>query len=185
MKPVKPKKCKSCSKMFVPTYNRIQPTCSLECAMKKAKQDAIDKEHKKVKEKVKERDRLGLLMKLAKELAQKYARLRDAELPCISCGATKSEPWQGGHLFKAELYSGVKLDELNINKQCVKCNFKQDGNEAQYVVGFIKKYGQETFNELYDKAEKTRNYKWSVLELQQIIKDYKLKIKENESKSNN
>jgi hypothetical protein len=34
-------------------------------------------------------------------------RLRDANENCISCGGNDKDLWDGGHLKKAEIYSGV------------------------------------------------------------------------------
>jgi hypothetical protein len=35
--------------------------------------------------------------------------LRDANENCISCGGNDKDLWDGGHLKKAEIYSGVIL----------------------------------------------------------------------------
>ena len=81
-------------------------------------------------------------------------------------------------MFKSELYSGVKLDEININRQCRKCNRYLNGNEINYVKGFIERYGLPAFNDLSKKAVETKNKKWSADELQAIINKYKQKIKD-------
>jgi len=174
---VKQKKCKVCGKEFNP-FKTTDRLCSYICGKAFEEQQEIDKRFKSIQDKVKERDSLKLLMKAAKQIVQKYARLRDKYLPCISCGTYTSTMWDGGHMYKSELYSGVRLDEININKQCRKCNTYLSGNEVGYVKGFIAKYGLDEFNKLSDRATLTKNKKWSVEEIKEIITSYKLKIKD-------
>ena len=103
--------------------------------------------------------------------------MRDAKLPCISCGATTSSVWDAGHYKKAELYSGVIFNELNTNKQCGKCNRYLGGNELNYRVGLIAKIGIERVLELEELAESTRVKKYSDLELLEIRTRFAHKIK--------
>lgn len=173
----KKKKCKQCGNQFAP-YTTTQIVCSINCALEYNSKKETDKRHAEIKKEVKDRDRLSVLIGICKTKAQEYARKRDAELPCISCGTTTSYPhWQGGHLFKSELYSGIKFDERNINKQCVQCNMHLDGNEVNYVIGYINRYGKESFDKLSDDAKSTKNRKWSSVEVLELINYYKLKIK--------
>lgn len=174
---MKPKLCKVCKNPFEP-FKSTDKVCSYLCAKLLAEQKEIDDRYNKAKESLAKSDRVRDLMKIAKLLMQKYARLRDKDLPCISCGNDKSSVWDGGHFFKSELYSGVRLDELNIHKQCRKCNTFLNGNEIGYVEGFIKRYGFEAFNELSKKAKETKNKKWTAIELQELIDKYKIKIKD-------
>lgn len=174
-RPIKPKKCKQCGKEFKP-FNSLQKVCNYVCATAFARAKTIDDRFLGLKKKVKDRDSYKLLMKTAKLLVQKYARLRDAKLPCISCGSDYSVEFHGGHLWKAEIWRGIVLEEINVNKQCKKCNVYLDGNELMYVEGFLKKYGQDKFNELYLKAKATKDYKWERAELAEKINYYKEKI---------
>jgi hypothetical protein len=75
----------------------------------------------------------------AKKSFQKYVRLRDKDLPCISCNEMVKDLWDGGHYFKAELFSGLIFNEKNCHKQCRKCNRFLGGNEIQYELIEIKK----------------------------------------------
>lgn len=171
------KKCKTCNKPFEP-YKSTDPCCSYPCTVAFYQEKEIEKRHKELISKVKEIDSLSKLMKTAKELVQRFARLRDKNLPCISCGTNKAYEWHGGHLFKSELYSGVRLEEININKQCGQCNTFKNGNEAEYVAGFIKRYSIQDFTALHERALKTKNKKWNKEELIQIINKYKQKNKD-------
>lgn len=173
----KPKKCKQCGKEFKP-YSSIEVVCSYQC-LYAYKQAQIEEKHKKFKANVKEWDSHKNLMKSALEHAQKWARIRDKDLPCISCGAVNPIRWDGGHLYKSKLYSGVKFNEMCIHKQCFTCNHHLDGNEVNFVHGLMKRYGTDYVLNLINLANETKNKKWSVPELKEIINYYKLKIKDN------
>jgi len=80
--------------------------------------------------------------------AQKVARLRDKDLPCISCGATTTYLWQGSHFYPAKMYKTLALNLDNIHRSCFVCNKHQSGNIANYKPALIKKIGLERFNEL-------------------------------------
>lgn len=120
---------------------------------------------------------IAKLMQEARVPFQAWIKRRDANLKCISCG-NNSETWNGGHYKKAELYSGVIFDEINVNKQCVYCNLHLDGNEANYRLGLVKKYGSVAVSNIEELAEKTRIHKWDRNELIEIKNKYKLKLKE-------
>ena len=179
---MKKKKCKNCGKEFEPR-NSLQPVCNYVCALAYNDKKQVEKRFKELKRKVKEGDSVKLLTNLAKSIAQKYARLRDAHLGCISCNNETATVYHGGHLFKSELYSGVRFHEFNIHKQCAKCNVFLNGNEVNYVAGFIKRYGQELFDLLSTQARESKIRKWEKEELLNVINFYKLKIKELEPNS--
>ena len=103
---------------------------------------------------------------------QKWIRFRDANEGCISCGTTTSEIWDAGHYFKAELYTGLIFDEMNVNKQCGKCNRFLAGNESECYKGLIKKYGKEAVQELQEKANALRSYKFTREEIKEIKTKY-------------
>lgn len=175
------KKCKQCGKKFTP-FNSTQVVCNYICAVAFNKEKEVEKRFKLLKHALKESDAIPLLLKTAKLLCQKWARLRDKDLPCISCGCTTAAQWHGGHLFKAELYPNVELEEINVNKQCGQCNYFLDGNELNYVQGFVKKYGDQALKDLRLKAEENKRFKkWERWELKEKIDYYKTKIKEYEN----
>ena len=100
--------------------------------------------------------------------------IRDRDLPCISCGATISNPfWDAGHYKKAELYRGVIFNENNTWKQCRKCNFYLDGNELNYRQGLINRIGLCEVIKLEELAEHTKKYKYTDQELEEIKTKYK------------
>lgn len=108
---------------------------------------------------------------------QKYIRARDINEACISCGDTKAKMWHAGHYFKAELYTGLIFDETNCNKQCEKCNTFLNGNEANYRIGLIEKYGEAKVKMLEEIKDECRLYRWDKKELREIQKEFKKKYK--------
>ena len=114
----------------------------------------------------------------AKKSFQHYIRLRDEQDPCISCGTYTSDIWDGGHWFKAEIYSGLIFDERNCRKQCRKCNRYLGGNEINYRIGLVNKFGEEYVKELEIDSFSKRDYKFTKNELIAKKLHYDLKIKE-------
>jgi hypothetical protein len=120
---------------------------------------------------------LGQFEAEAKKAFQKYIRLRDDGLNCISCNGNDKDLWDGGHFFKAELFSGLIFDERNCHKQCRKCNRFLNGNELQYRFGLINRYGLQYVEQLESISNQSRVYKYTKDELIEIKKKYEAKIK--------
>lgn len=187
MKP-RSRKCIICISEFSP-YRSTQKVCSPKCGIEFGIRQIAKREQKKVNEYKKElraekRDAKEKLKTYSqrvndvKVIFQRYIRIRDAKLPCISCGAITSSVWDAGHYKKAELYSGVIFNELNTNKQCGKCNRYLGGNELNYRVGLINKIGIERVLKLEALAENTRVKKYTDLELLETRTRYAHKTKE-------
>jgi len=115
----------------------------------------------------------------AKKSFQKWVRLRDSEFNCISCNGNDKDLWDGGHYFKAELFSGLIFNEMNCHKQCRKCNRFLNGNELQYRFGLIDRYGIDFVTELESISAENRVYKYTKDELINIKNKYDAKIKES------
>jgi DNA-directed RNA polymerase subunit N (RpoN/RPB10) len=107
----------------------------------------------------------------ARIVFQKWIRERDIDEPCISCGNAYANKYDAGHYKKAEIYTNIIFDELNVNKQCVYCNQHLSGNELEYRKGLIKKIGIEKVEALESKASKGV-YRYTTEELKNIIKKY-------------
>lgn len=152
------------------------------------KHNVIPQAKKEVKAKQKEKDNkireklktLGKLENEAKTQFQKFIRLRDKDLPCASCGTTETNLWDGGHFYKAEIYSGLIFDERNCHKQCRRCNRFLGGNENNYRLGLIKRFSLSFVLQLDADAIKLRDYKYERQELIDIKNKYKEKIRELE-----
>ena len=103
---------------------------------------------------------------------QKWIRLRDANEPCISCGTTTAKIWHAGHYLKAELFTGIVFNQINVNKQCERCNTFLNGNESSYRIGLVKKYGEKIVKELEESSNFLRQYKFTREEIKKIKTKY-------------
>jgi hypothetical protein len=169
--------CSACYYHFLTTdeigkiiyYKSFLPKVSLKLKSFNQKQTKEQKEKLKT---------LSQLEAEAKTVFQKWIRKRDEGLNCISCGVSNPKGWDGGHMKKAEIYSGVIFDERNVHKQCSKCNRFLGGNELNYRNGLVERYGLDYVNELEKKANETRNYKYTREELKEIKQTYLKRLKE-------
>lgn len=179
---MKDKKCKVCQEKFTP-IQFAQTACGYKCAMIHSKNIKLAKELKEWKvEKAILKDKLKTLSQYeaeAKKSFQKYIRMRDASLPCISCNNSKTNDWAGGHFYSAGMYSGLMFDERNCHKQCnTYCNKHLSGNLLEYRKGLINRYGNEFVEKLESESDSKRNYKYTKEELIAKKLKYDILIKE-------
>ena len=175
---IKPRRCKICNEVFTPNRPLV-PVCSPKCAIEytnKLKANKAKKEKSILKEKLKT---LSDLEAEAKKSFQRYVRLRDKDLPCISCNNSNTNDWAGGHYFSAGMYSGLMFDERNCHKQCnTHCNRYLSGNLLEYRKGLIKRFGDEFVEKLESESDQKRNYKYTREELIAKKMQYDIKCKE-------
>jgi hypothetical protein len=175
---MKAKKCKVCKELFIPVQF-AQAVCGYKCAMLHTKNLKDQKEQREWKaEKAVLKGKLKTLSEYeadAKKSFQKWVRMRDKDLPCISCGNLNTTDWAGGHFYSAGMYSGLMFDERNCHKQCNShCNKFLSGNLLEYRKGLLKRYGSEFVDQLDQISNEKRNYKYSKEEL--IAKKLKFDI---------
>ncbi len=178
MKEVKEKKCgnPNCQNEFK-QFNSLQKYCSASCKMI----CEVNKLAKKVKPLTKEdifkydyrNIKVSDLLIRAKKELQRWVKIRDRSEGCISCDKKNSIEWHGGHCFKAEIYSGVELADINVHMQCPHCNIDLQGNFEGFKNGLIKRYGNKFFDELEELANETRKKKWDAHELREITSKYR------------
>lgn len=107
-------------------------------------------------------------------LVNKYCKLRDIKDGCISCDKGQSE--QGGHFWPMGSKSALRYNEWNINGQCVSCNKFKHGNLLEYRERLVKKIGEDKVKWL--DAHRNDYRKWTRDELEQMIVEYKAKVKQ-------
>lgn len=123
--------------------------------------------------------------KEAQKWFNKYIRLRDEGLICISCHRSLQK-WDGlrGQLYDAGHYRTVganpelRFNEDNCHGQCVYCNRNLSGNVTNYRIGLMHRIGEERLM-ILEGAHKAQKY--TIDDLKEIIATYKAKWKELES----
>lgn len=107
-----------------------------------------------------------------------YIRLRDKDLPCISCGGNGTK--QAGHFYSVRMYDGLRFNEDNCHGECVKCNGFDDMHLLSYAENLKERIGEVRFNMLKKSASIYRQigYKWSRAELLEKLEYYTNKVKE-------
>lgn len=118
--------------------------------------------------------RMNDLKKEAQKHFNKYIRLRDKDLPCISCGKTEAKAWHAGHYWAMGMNSALRYSEDNVNKQCNSCNKWGHGNLLNYRLNLVKKIGEDRVKWLDENHNGTK--KWTRDELEQLISTYKEKV---------
>ena len=114
---------------------------------------------------------------------QKLARISAADdsgfAACVSCGKIQHyKEMDGGHWISRN--SAHLLTEENIHPQCKGCNRFMSGCHEQYTLFMIDTYGMEMVRELSD--TKRQVIKYSRIDLEDLISEYKLRIKEQEER---
>lgn len=145
----RPKKCRSCREAFVPA-KPLQVACGPKCALAivTAKRDrerkAIDqrerRELKARKEKLKSRADHA---REAQAAINRYVRLRDSGLGCVSCDkpASWAGQWHCSHFRSIGAAPHLRFNLLNMHKACSVCNNHLSGNIAGYRPKLIEKIG--------------------------------------------
>lgn len=137
----KPRPCPVCRNSFVP-IKPMQSVCGPRCAVKKVKQAKVDE-----RAQIKTRKEKSLTISQRRARAQievnAFVRLRDAGLPCISCGRHHEGQWHAGHYRSRGAAVNLALDPRNIHRQCAPCNNHLHGNAIGYRAGLLERYGLE------------------------------------------
>jgi len=118
----------------------LKAVCSVECAgvlallelEKKAKKERLEynRETRRRKAALRDVDPKWWKKKATVELHYWVREVRDAGLPCISCGRSEWEidsalvggKWDAGHYLTKGAHEELRFEPLNIHKQCKSCN---------------------------------------------------------------
>lgn len=147
------KRCPTCRVMFTPSRSSQAVCGEIECAIahgksekgqesaRKAFADIGRRDIKVRKEALKSR---GDHAKEAQAVINRYVRLRDANLGCISCDkpANWGGQWHCSHFRSVGAAAHLRFNLWNMNKSCSACNNFLSGNIAGYRPKLIEKIGQ-------------------------------------------
>ncbi len=180
----KPAKCKHCRLRLERVGEKLHPDCIdpwLSANREKLRAKAVRAEKRQDRETREKQKGLPQLHKEAREAVHEYIRLRDAHLPCISCGAPPPDlsglhaGRDAGHYRSVGSAPQHRYNPMNINAQCVHCNQHLAGNPIGYRFGMLAKYGEaETLALELDNAA----HKWSREEVRGIRDDHRAKVKQ-------
>jgi hypothetical protein len=181
---VKRKCANRCKREARFTTPGLKAFCSTECASEFAKKEVTKEYAKEEKAKRKElrarKDKLNETVphwtKKVQTEFNKYVRLRDKNMPCISCGkeATKEfltgSGWDCGHYRSVGSSPELRFEPLNAHKQCVKCNQFKSGNVVEYRIELARRIGPKNLEWLEGPHEPKR---YRVPELKELHEHFK------------
>ena len=177
-------KCKQCRK---PASNRfgLHTFCDTDCAYQFAiavKEKAAAKKQKEFNAETRRR-KVALKsrsdwLKEAQTVFNKYIRLRDDKLPCVSCGRFHEGQWHAGHYLSVGAHPELRFNPLNVWRQCMPCNAHLSGNQVNYRIELINRIGLDKVEWLEGKHEPL---KLTIDEIKILIAEYKSKIKQIQS----
>ena len=109
----------------------------------------------------------------------KYVRLLNAQdgfVRCYTCGTLRkwNDRIDAGHFQTRSKYS-TRRDEMNVKPQCKGCNMTNGGQQYLFGQRLDEEYGEGTADQILFKSNQLA--KFSNAELQEMIKDYKAKVK--------
>jgi hypothetical protein len=170
-------RCKNCKQVFTKIRWNQKFCLDPEC-VKAWVADAKDQNWKKTKKKMQaDIETTQDVLKAAQMVFNKYIRLRDHGLNCISCDKPAKKE-NCGHYYSQGGHSNVRFDEDNCHLQCEHCNTYLSGNLLNYHIGIERRIGAEKLIELQGRAHLEK--RWGKEELSELIQNYKQKIKDLE-----
>ena len=142
----RPKVCRQCGEEFTPT-RPLQSVCDLNCAIASSREKAIVEaariEAKRIRERKVELKPRSKWLAEAQAAVNAYVRLRDQDLPCISCQRHHQGQYHAGHYRSVGAMPSLRFNLWNIHKQDSACNAQLSGNLIEYRINLVKKLGIE------------------------------------------
>lgn len=181
---MKPRKCANpaCRSEFTPEFSTTQKVCKWQCglAIKDANHDKARKaiasqervEHRERKERVKTK---GDHAKEAQAAFNEFIRLRDADLPCVSCGRHHEGKYDAGHYRTVGGNPALRFEPMNCAKQCVPCNRHKSGDVINFRIELVRRIGLENVEFLEGPHEPKR---YTIEDLKVIKAEYRAKVRE-------
>lgn len=179
----KPRLCPVCRDEFQPkriglkiTKCCLNAACVLDYAQGLRAKD-FDKETRRMKKDFLQKDKQHLKAK-AQKAFNEFIRLRDIDLPCVSCDKPKDwhGQWHCGHYKTVGARPDLRFNEDNAAKQCSVCNNYLSGNLAAYRIELESRIGIARIEALESDTGDAPRYKAE--DYKSIAARYQAKIKE-------
>jgi hypothetical protein len=150
-----------------------------QAAERKSFEQRERREIKVRKEKLKSR---AEHMRDAQQAFNEWVRLRDADLPCISCDSLPNDHdlitgsrWDAGHYRSVGACPELRFEPLNVHRQCVKCNRNLSGNAVEYRIRLVLRIGADQVEWLEGPHEACKH---AVDELKAITATYRARSRD-------
>lgn len=179
----KPKKCKnpSCGVSFTP--QRLgQAVCSPRCGLaikdvnqEKARKSLAQVQRQEIKVRKERLKTRADHLREAQAVFNEWVRLRDADLPCVSCGRHHDGQYHAGHYRTVGANPEIRFEPLNVWKQCAPCNTHLSGNLVNYRLSLLQRIGAEKLEWLEGPHPACKH---TIEEIKAIKAEYREKIKE-------
>jgi hypothetical protein len=169
------KTCKICLNDFEQS-KPLQVTCSYSCALAYARgkmAKKVKKENKEIKERIKTKSQH---LKELQTIFNKYIRLRDIGLPCVSCGDRINGTPHASHFLSVGSHPALRFNENNVHSSCNQCNTHLHGNLVEYSLRLPDRIGQDNYDKLI--ASRGDRLQLSIPEIELLKTIYRNKIKE-------
>ena len=177
------RKCATCGTRKKKIQMRISPVmafCNMDCQVKYAMKNKDRSAEKQKAERDKEfraetrrrKDRIkskGDWAKEAQAAFNRYIRLRDRDLPCISCQRHHGGQYHAGHYRTVGSCPELRFEESQVWKQCAPCNSHLSGNITNYRINLVRLIGQEKVDWIEGPHEPKR---YTIEDLKQIKAKY-------------
>ena len=172
------KKCRNaaCKAEFVPARS-MQVVCSPQCGLAVAKtkrekdRKSIDQRERREIRVAKERIKPKAdHMREAQQAFNEFIRLRDKDLPCVSCGRHHQGQWHAGHYRTVGANPELRFEPLNVHKQCAPCNNHKSGDIVNYRITLVQRISLERVEWLEGPHEPKR---YTIEELKTMKADYR------------
>lgn len=165
--------CRTCGKPFL-RFRTTQAVCGPRCAHRAVKADKKREAEETRARRVALRSRRDWLND-TQVAFNAWIRLRDAHLPCVSCGRNHEGQWHAGHYRTVGACPELRFDPRNVHKQCQPCNTHLHGNLIPYRIELIRRIGLEAVEALEGPHPPGR---WSADELRTMRDAYRLLAKQ-------
>lgn len=134
----------------LPPQRLGQAVCSPKCALaiapvnqEKARKAIAQRDRREIKvrkERIKTRSDH---FRETQAVFNEWVRLRDAALPCVSCGRHHEGQYHAGHYRTVGANPELRFEPLNVHKQCAPCNNHKSGDIVNYRIELVKRIGVE------------------------------------------